>query len=438
MEPVALIREEPVLAAVAVPAPCVHPETLLAALPDFPAHAWMPSGEDGFAGLGAAASLDPFASRPPLDGVQALLRQVRHASREAHVRVFGGHAFQPGASDDPVWEALGESSFVLPRWSYHVDGGRGWLTFVGLPGALEGRTARAERRLIEHCLELGEPLEARAGDSIPPADGAAVIVEHQDAGRWAALVERARAEIAAGRCEKIVVARRSTVTAGRAFDAVEVLRRLRCQAGCNRFAVRRGATTFVGATPERLVRKSGLRVQTEALAGTAVGAVAGLLESTKDHAEHAPVLRALLRVLGPRCRRLSVPERPRLSELAGGLAHLRTPVEGELLHPTHVLELVAALHPTPAVGGEPTGEALAFIARHEPFRRGWYAAPIGWCDQRGDGEFAVALRSGVISGRRAWVFAGAGIVAASEAEAEYRETAAKLGPMLAALGARRS
>jgi salicylate biosynthesis isochorismate synthase len=107
---------------------------------------------------------------------------------------------------------------------------------------------------------------------------------------------------------------------------------------------------------------------------------------------------------------------------------------GVLEGPTHVLSLVRRLHPTPAVGGVPQEAALDFIGRHEGVERGWYAAPFGWCTQQGDGHFVVALRSALLSGNKVHVYAGAGIVARSDASAEYAETELKMGSVLRSLG----
>jgi isochorismate synthase EntC len=148
------------------------------------------------------------------------------------------------------------------------------------------------------------------------------------------------------------------------------------------------------------------------------------------------VVAAIAAALGPLCDALEVPGTPEARVLRD-VIHLATPIRGRLAADTHILELAAALHPTPAVGGVPRDRALAFIAGHEP-PRGWYAAPVGWFDRAGDGELAVALRSGVLRGATAHLFAGGGIVVGSDPEAELAETALKLRPMLAALGARGS
>ena len=117
------------------------------------------------------------------------------------------------------------------------------------------------------------------------------------------------------------------------------------------------------------------------------------------------------------------------------MRHLRTRVRGTLRDATHVLELVARLHPTPALGGSPREAALELIQRHEPFDRGWYGGPIGWCEPSGDGDFFVALRCGLAAAGGLRLFAGSGLVAGSHAESEVRETALKLASFQQALSA---
>jgi isochorismate synthase EntC len=146
------------------------------------------------------------------------------------------------------------------------------------------------------------------------------------------------------------------------------------------------------------------------------------------------VVRELLHTLAPLSDSIEHRPVPEVHVLRH-VAHLRTRLHGTLNSQRHVLELVERLHPTPAVAGVPTERALAWIAEHEPDERGWYAGPVGWFDARGDGDFVVALRSGVLSGKHLALYAGAGIVRGSEADSELAETRWKLAALLGALGA---
>jgi menaquinone-specific isochorismate synthase len=190
---------------------------------------------------------------------------------------------------------------------------------------------------------------------------------------------------------------------------------------------------FLGATPETLCRVEGRHLETEALAGSAAPAQAGALGgSDKDLREHEAVVRYILRALKPLTERLEADAEPALLTLKN-VAHLRTGIRAELREGVGVAELVAALHPTPAVGGTPRERALEFLVEHEALDRGWYAGPVGWVGP-GRAHQMVALRSARIQGSRARLFVGAGIVAGSSAEAEWRETEMKSLAMLRALG----
>ena len=196
--------------------------------------------------------------------------------------------------------------------------------------------------------------------------------------------------------------------------------------------MRVAGSTFLGATPERLVAITDGRVQTTALAGTAPrGDREALQSSLKDAEEHALVVDAIAAALEPFVVEVEKPDEPRVQVLTDVL-HLETPIAGTLARPAHLLEVAAALHPTPAVGGVPQEAAIAHILAHEP-PRGWYAAPFGTFDRHGEGELVVAIRSGVLRGDRAWAWAGGGIVRDSDPEAEYQETLNKAAGWLAAL-----
>jgi isochorismate synthase len=382
-------------------------------------------GPGRFAGAAAAAA-DLFASLPP--------SSPSSSDAEAAIApvLLGGFAFAAGAAGAPdgdgAFRAFPDARFVLPRVTVRVapDGTASLLAVVD--DAVE-RTQALVARVVA-LAEYGAP-------SVPSASPDARWIEQLDAATWAALVEEARRQIVDGRLEKVVLARRAVAEAARPFDAARVLSRLAsAQTGCTRFAFSRRGTVFLGATPELLVRRHGALVTTEALAGT-VDARRGdrsdaLLGSAKDQGEHALVVREILRALAPFCDGLRAAPTPEVRPLRH-LMHLRTPIEGVLARPAHLFTLAEALHPTPAVGGVPSERALSFIAAHEPAPRGWYAGPVGWVDARGEGALAVALRSGVIDGRRAEIWAGAGIVRASDPAAEYAETALKQAALASAL-----
>jgi isochorismate synthase len=277
--------------------------------------------------------------------------------------------------------------------------------------------------------------------SAPPDETANPLEPAELVGRpeleFMQLVDEVRAAIERGELEKLVLSRRVDFRLPRPVSASLALWRLATIAPeCVRFAFRVDDKTFLGATPERLVTKQGRAFETDALAGSmSVGdAPPGrLMESLKDRAEQAIVVRELLHVLSPVASELSHAKMPEIHRLRHVL-HLRTRIRGVLREPLHVLDLVERLHPTPAVGGVPSAQALSWIAKHEPDERGWYAGPIGWVDSEGDGAFAVALRSGLLEKDHGWLYAGAGIVQGSDASSELNETRWKLQALLGALG----
>jgi salicylate biosynthesis isochorismate synthase len=231
------------------------------------------------------------------------------------------------------------------------------------------------------------------------------------------------------------------VDADRDIDVRGALARVRAAyPECSSFAFQRGSAIFLGASPERLVSRRGSAVLADALAGSSARspgdderAMAALLASDKDRREHHVVVLAVERALRPFATMMRAPDEPRVRSLRN-VHHLWTPIEATLARPVHVLDLVRALHPTPAVCGTPKSAALAWIATHEPAPRGWYAGAVGWFDAEGDGAFSVAIRSGLLDRREAWLYAGAGIVEGSDPDAEYAETRVKHAPLLYALG----
>jgi isochorismate synthase len=283
-------------------------------------------------------------------------------------------------------------------------------------------------------------LEAPEISGVPPSGAGSARLNEQPAEVWAGQVHSIERAIERGELEKLVLARRVEVELATEVSPAIVLDRLRELAPeCMRFAFGAGASTFLGAAPERLVSKRGAAFETEAVAGSQrVGSepTSRLLESSKDREEQAIVLREVLRAIEPLSESIEHRALPEVHVLRH-VAHLRTCVQGKLNARRHVLELVERLHPTPAVAGVPTERALAWIAEHESDERGWYAGPVGWFDGEGDGDFVVALRSGVLSGPRLALYAGAGIVRGSEAESELLETRWKLAALLGALGVER-
>ncbi|MBI4081131.1 MAG: isochorismate synthase [Candidatus Lambdaproteobacteria bacterium] len=355
--------------------------------------------------------------------------------------------------DEAQWPGFSPAQLVFPAWSLACRAGRCAVTVSALaaprPDALDTAVAELAAELARGFgrvrQALPEALHAPPGGTAAPA--APVILHHADgvAGhrQWVAMVRAALGEIRGGQLSKIVLARVADLAAARGFSHQAVLARLRgAYPNCFTFLVDPGGgRAFLGATPERLARFEGRSVRLGALAGTAPRGeradadellARGLMESGKERAEHAYVVDAIVRAVAPLADAIARPDAPQLVKL-NNVQHLYTPITLRLRERQSPFEVLRRLHPTPAVGGHPSQAACARIRACEDFDRGWYAAPVGWLNGRGEGEFAVALRSGTLQANRARLFAGSGIVAGSDAEAEYFETQLKLQPMLTAL-----
>ncbi len=237
---------------------------------------------------------------------------------------------------------------------------------------------------------------------------------------------------------KVVLARDLNATADNPIDVRVLLRRLAARyPGCHTFA----CDGLVGATPELLISKDGWEVSSLVLAGTAPRGASpaqdsdlahGLLGSAKENEEHEYAAASLRDALSPLCEAMYVTPRPELIRLPN-VQHLGTRVRGTLASVKSALTLVAAVHPTAAVGGTPTAAAVEAIRELESMDRERYAGPVGWIDADGNGEWGIALRCAQLSGRRARLFAGCGIVAGSDPAAELAETESKFRPMRMAL-----
>jgi isochorismate synthase len=243
---------------------------------------------------------------------------------------------------------------------------------------------------------------------------------------------------------KVVLSRTITATLNGTLPLSVVLRRLRDhEPNCTIFSLPVPDGMFFGATPELLMARQGPRIWCHPLAGTVkrgdtaradADAQGRLVASAKDRAEHRYVIDDLTAALQPICTTLDVPDAPSLVAFRS-VAHLGTRIEGQLRHPTSVLDLVSLVHPTPAVGGSPLTEALATIAAGEPVPRGYWAGPVGWVDAEGNGEWMVGIRSARLhpDGEHVTLHAGSGIVADSDPDAEAAETDVKLSMVLESL-----
>ncbi|HMU36055.1 MAG TPA: isochorismate synthase [Marmoricola sp.] len=322
-------------------------------------------------------------------------------------------------------DAPGASTVVVPRVVVGRRGDHTWLTLIG-PETETSPELMQRPELMQHD-------EPPAPASVAFADGS------RSAADWEGAVWEAVIRINAGELEKVVMARDLIATATNDIDVRWPIRRLaEAYDMCWTFHV----DGMVGATPELLVRRERGLVTSRVLAGTIrrtgddvrdVALAGQLARSSKDLEEHEYAVRSVAEALQPHCTSMNVPEVPFVLHLPN-VMHLATDVTG-VVDPSgaNLLELAAALHPSAAVGGTPTKTAVDLIDQIEGMDRGRYAGPVGWFDANGDGEFGIALRSAHVSGNKARLFAGCGIVANSDPEAELAESQAKLVPVRDAL-----
>jgi len=356
---------------------------------------------------------------------------------------LGGFSFDPAGRVDRSWRGYPDALLVIPTYLVVSSGGSSWLTVTASVEAGDdiATLAIALDDGLRHLLAEGD-----AGDG--GDESLEVVMENAgQADRFQRSVGDVIEQIREGAIQKLVLARQVRARSSARLDPGATLARLRSGYGdCTLFAFAHGERCFLGATPERLVRLDHSRLQAACLAGSAPRGASdeddrrlgeALLADGKERHEHALVVDALREVLEPVCGELAIPETPSLFRMRN-IQHLYTPLEGVLSNGATVLELVERLHPTPAAGGLPREAAMSLLRACEPFDRGWYAGPVGWIDRHGDGEFVVAIRSALLTGDEASLYAGCGIVAGSDPEREYQESCLKLQPMLWAINGKDS
>lgn len=387
---------------------------LLDLLPPQEPVSWLRRGE-GLVGWGVAARLETSGNTRFSDAVKWWSETVARAEVDDRVGepgtglvCFGAFAF----ADEP-----GDSVLMIPQVVVGRRGDRAWLTTVSVEA----------------------PTLAPTAPPAPPAgltfsDGA------RNGEEWMSVVAEAVGRIASGDLEKVVLARDLIATTDEPLDVRWPLRRLAAQYEmCWTFHV----DGLFGATPEMLVRRERGLVTSRVLAGTIrrtgdderdLALAATLARSSKDLEEHEYAVRSVADALEPHCSSMNVPEAPFVLHLPN-VMHLATDVNGVVHDVASSLQLAESLHPSAAVGGTPTPAAVALIAEIEGMTRDRYAGPVGWMDASGDGEWGIALRSAMVTESGVRLFAGCGIVASSDPEAELAESQAKFVPVRDALEA---
>ncbi len=384
-----------------------------------------PASQNALVGVGAAATIetkgitrftDSASARRALlnDAVVTYDQPMAPAANSGPV-LFGGFAFDPLAPRTQLWVDFPDGLLTLPEILLSYNANQVALTVNRMIQASDD---------IEQC---AREIEARIGqlqaavERIPTIQQEEIyselsIHEIRSASEWMEMVANIVDMIQRGVFEKVVLAREIQVMlkdSTEAFDISTTLQRLR----------ESYPTAYVFASSARRgeTGEEDVRIGTE------------LLQSGKNNSEHAIVVETVREALKNHCTHVHASAVPQLLKLRN-VQHLKTSIAGELIPGRCILDIMADLHPTPAVGGFPRNAALEAIRNTEKLDRGWYAAPLGWIGASGHGEFAVALRSGLIDGGKATLFAGCGIVADSDPQAEFAESCLKFQVMLRALG----
>lgn len=380
------------------------------------------------AGLGAAWS----ASGAGRERFRRLQQRIDAADLETTVPILAGFSFNPDGPEADEWEGFASAEAIVPQ--------------VAVANLEDRRTLILTRST---GLEFGELIDVLAGLDDPgpvrPFDpGDHSVVSHPPPTEWRTEVEEAIGAIAQGDLSKVVLSRSVVVTTQSSPDAFDLVPHLRATyPQCYVFVWQKGESAFVGASPELLLEKSGESVRVNPFAGTARRGEGeaddralgeALMHSAKDREEHALVVEDIAARLGPIVADLQIPSNPSLRRMAT-VQHLSTEIVGRTDGAMSALDLVAVMHPTPAVGGTPRAESLAFVDKVEGIDRGWYTGGIGWMTAAGDATFAIPLRCALLRRQIAHLYAGAGIVAESHPEAELDETRLKFRPMLSLLTA---
>jgi len=350
--------------------------------------------------------------------------------------MFGGFSFDPHKEKTKLWSKYSDSLFHIPKFMYSEINGKAFFTTNIVCTQNDdlslAEAVHKERRTLFTALEADTYQEKYS-----------LINEAEiNPEKWKDTVSAVVNELKQGSLKKVVLARETRLHFSQSIQLEQVLMNLlNLQRESFIFAFESNGDCFIGASPERLVKKSGSSFFTCLAGSIARGKteeddrILGntLLADPKNIIEHQYVVRMIKAAMEEVCEEVILPDKTQLLKTRD-IQHLYTPVTGTAKKETSLLLLVDRLHPTPALGGLPKEKAVEKIREVEELDRGFYGAPLGWVDYRGNGEFAVSIRSGLIQGDEASLFAGCGVVEDSDPESEYVETKIKFRPMLTALG----
>jgi menaquinone-specific isochorismate synthase len=351
--------------------------------------------------------------------------------------IFGGFTFDPLKTRTKLWSKFSHSLFHLPKYMLSIMEGQAYLT-TNIVCTKNDDESLVDKITNERTMLLNHVVKPTFEKWQLPFK-----IEEINPEPWKHSVEKLVNDLKVGLLKKVVLARELRLIFNQLIKIEQVIHHLlNEQKESFVFAFESNGDCFIGASPERLIKKDGENLFSTCLAGSIARGTSLeedrqlgelLLTDQKNLNEHQFVVDMIRNAMEEFCSEIIIPNEPQLMKMRY-IQHLYTPVSGISKANTSLLKVVEHLHPTPALGGMPKNEAIEKIREVEELDRGFYAAPIGWLDSNGSGEFAVAIRSGLIQGNEASLFAGCGIVENSDAESEFLETRIKFRPMLNALG----
>lgn len=414
---------------VEIAAPGLDPLAWLAGQTDQKRGYW--ADRDGVREVALVGEVDEIKGQPGDDfssWSHALSGRLDRAMGD--VRYYGGFRFGPPHPSDHAWAPFGVYRFILPR-----------LELVRREGGETVFAMNVVRDAQGNWPAVSDEVFSTGPKTYQPPPLPTVLARSDEPGplEWVRGVDLALKAFAGGSVSKVVLARRVLLALSSSADPLALLHGIRQFTGpCFQFCGSHGAGfAFVGASPERLFRRAGRALDSEAVAGTRprgasdaedAALEAALRASGKESHEHCLVRDRIVKNLEGISECVASADHPDVLKL-GRVQHLRTTIKATLKPGFGDAELLARLHPTPATAGEPVQAALKLLGELEPFDRGWYAGPVGWVG-RDASEFAVALRCGLVAPKRLMLFAGAGVVPGSDAESEAREIENKLESFL--------
>ncbi|QEY22579.1 isochorismate synthase [Psychrobacillus sp. AK 1817] len=353
--------------------------------------------------------------------------------------LFGGFSFDPANKISSEWNSFPSSFFAVATFQLVIRDDQAFVSIHLITEEQDSSAAfehlRIERDTLIHTAQVKE-LKVHEKPQ---------LLQREDRlkDEYLSAVEAVTNRIRNKEVNKVVIGRSLKLTFENSFSSSTAIYNASMeQPESYLFGLEKEDKIFFGATPERLVKLEKGKVESAGLAGSVRRGTNleedkklgdALLADNKNLMEHQYVVSMIRKVFDQYCEQVKIPSRPKLMKIRD-IQHLFTPIEGKIKGSSSLFEFVEAMHPTPALGGEPRQEAIEIIRESEQMNRGYYAAPIGWVNAEGEGEFAVGIRSALIENQYAYLYAGGGLVSESTSLEEFEETRVKFRPMLRTLG----